>query len=63
MQARGDEIIEVHPGQTVYTPPDEEHWHGATPDFMEHLVMLKGVAEGSEATWLEHVADEEYQRR
>jgi hypothetical protein len=30
---------------------------------MQHLAMLEGVAEGSETTWLEHVTDEEYQRR
>jgi len=63
MQARGGEIIEVHPGQTVYTPPGEEHWHGATPDdFMEHLAMLEAVAEGPETSWLEHVADDDYHR-
>jgi quercetin dioxygenase-like cupin family protein len=63
VQARGSEISEIHPGQTIYTPPGEEHWHGATPDdFMIHLAMLEGVAEGSETTWLEHVTDEEYHR-
>lgn len=61
MQSRGDEVIVVRPGETVYTPPGEEHWHGATPtDFMEHLAMLEGVADGSETTWLEHVTDREY---
>ena len=31
----------AHPGQTLYCPPGEEHWHGAAPDsFMEHLAML-----------------------
>jgi quercetin dioxygenase-like cupin family protein len=37
---RGGEIIEIRPGDTIYTPPGEEHWHGATPDdYMEHLAM------------------------
>lgn len=26
---RDGKIIEVHPGQTLYTPPSEEHWHAA----------------------------------
>ena len=62
MQSRGGEIIEVRPGQTVYTPPDEEHWHGATPeDFMEHLAMLER-GDGEQTRWLEHVTDAEYHR-
>jgi quercetin dioxygenase-like cupin family protein len=64
MQARGGEILEVHPGQTIYTPPGEEHWHGATPDdFMEHLAMLEnGDDPAATTTWLEQVTDEEYHR-
>ena len=52
----------VHPGQTVYCPPGEEHWHGASPDsFMEHLAMLDNAADPSTTTtWLAHVTDEEY---
>lgn len=64
MQSRGGDIIEVHPGQTVYTPPGEEHWHGATPeDFMEHIAMLEnGDDPAATTTWLEHVTDAEYHR-
>jgi quercetin dioxygenase-like cupin family protein len=64
MQARGGEVLEVHPGQTIYTPPGEEHWHGATPDdFMEHLAMLEnGDDPAATTTWLEQVTDEEYRR-
>jgi len=61
MQARGGGVIRVRPGDTVYTPPGEEHWHGATPDdFMEHLAMLEGTSDGDGTTWLEHVSDDEY---
>lgn len=64
LQARGGEIIEVYPGQTVYTPPGEEHWHGAAPGhFMEHLAMFEaGDDPATATTWLEHVPDEEYHR-
>jgi quercetin dioxygenase-like cupin family protein len=34
------EIVEIRPGDVLYTPPGEEHWHGAAPDhFMVHLAM------------------------
>ncbi|HZX03396.1 (R)-mandelonitrile lyase [Kribbella sp.] len=60
---RDGAVIVAHPGETVYTPPGEDHWHGATPeDFMEHLAMLEGIAEGAETTWLEHVTDDQYGR-
>ena len=57
-------VVELHPGQTIYTPPGEEHWHGATPeDYMEHLAMLDGAADpAATTTWLEHVADADYHR-
>ncbi|MGA1811421.1 cupin domain-containing protein [Frondihabitans sp. 4ASC-45] len=57
-------VLEVRPGDTIYTPPGEEHWHGATPeDFMEHLAMLDNAADpASTTTWLEHVGDADYHR-
>jgi quercetin dioxygenase-like cupin family protein len=62
VQARGGEVIEMRPGQTVHTPPGEWHWHGAAPEhFMTHLAMWE--ASGSDepdATWGEHVTDTEY---
>lgn len=62
MGTRDGTVIEVHPGQTVYTPADEEHWHGATPDdYMEHLAIVEnGDDPATTTTWLEHVADEDY---
>jgi quercetin dioxygenase-like cupin family protein len=28
IQSRGGDLIEAHPGDIVYTPAGEEHWHG-----------------------------------
>jgi quercetin dioxygenase-like cupin family protein len=58
---RGGTVIRMHPGDTVFTPPGEEHWHGATADnFMCHLAMLEGTGDGDGTTWLEPVTDEQY---
>jgi quercetin dioxygenase-like cupin family protein len=62
---RDGEIIEVHPGQTLYTPPGQEHWHATAPDcFMEHIAMLEsGDDPATTTTWLEHITDDDYEGR
>jgi quercetin dioxygenase-like cupin family protein len=62
VQTRDGTVIRMRGGDTVYTPPGEEHWHGATAEnFMCHLAMLEGVSGGYGTTWLEPVTDEQYQ--
>ena len=53
-------VIEARPGDTVYTAPGEEHWHGAAPDrFMAHLVLMEGDASDAPQTdWAEQVTDD-----
>lgn len=65
-QVRGQAIVELHPGDTVQTPPGEWHWHGAAPDhFMSHLAVWEAPADdqASEHEWGDHVTDEEYRGR
>jgi quercetin dioxygenase-like cupin family protein len=58
---RDGTVIRMRTGDTVYTPPGEEHWHGATDStFMSHLAMLEGVPGGDGTTWLEPVTYEQY---
>jgi quercetin dioxygenase-like cupin family protein len=54
------EVFEMHPGDTIYIPPLERHWHGASADqAMTHLAVQR-LEDGVSATWLEQVSDEEY---
>jgi quercetin dioxygenase-like cupin family protein len=64
MQERWGTKNVLKPGDTVYTEPDVEHWHGASPDtFMVHLVVWEAPQDGGEeTTWLEHITDEEYNK-
>ena len=59
---RDGTVVTARPGDTISTPPGEEHWHGATPqDFMEHLAMLENGDDPATTTlWLEHVDDAQY---
>jgi quercetin dioxygenase-like cupin family protein len=62
-QSRGGKIVKIRAGDIIYAPPDEEHWHGATPDdFMTHLSITEGVGNGEkpETDWRAHVTDAEY---
>lgn len=60
-QRRGGPIEDIRPGARVFFEPGEEHWHGAAPNrFMTHIAMLEVDDQGNNATWLEHVTDEEY---
>jgi quercetin dioxygenase-like cupin family protein len=61
-QSRGGEEVAAHPGQAIYCPSGEEHWHGAAPDsFMEPLAMLDNADDpATTTTRLEQVTDEEY---
>jgi quercetin dioxygenase-like cupin family protein len=56
VQARGEEVVELRPGDTHHTPHGDEHWHGATHDhFMTHISVTQGPP-----TWGDHVTDNEY---
>ena len=50
----------INAGDTVWIPPDEEHWHGATPtNSMSHIAIHEAM-NGMVANWLEKVTDEDY---
>ena len=52
----------IRAGDTVWIPPGEEHWHGATADTMMCHLAIQESLDGSVAEWLEHVSDEDYTR-
>ena len=50
-------------GDTVWIPPNEEHWHGASEDSsMEHIAIQEAL-DGKVANWLEQVSDHDYSLR
>ena len=56
VQERGDDVVELRPGDVHVTPHAHEHWHGASHDhFMTHISITRGPA-----TWGERVTDAEY---
>ena len=60
VQTKGGPVLEIRPGDTVWIPPNEKHWHGASPNNgMVHIAMHESL-DGTHVTWMEHVTDEEY---
>ncbi len=50
----------IKAGDTVWIPPGEEHWHGASAaNSMTHIAIQEAL-NGSVATWLEKVSDGQY---
>lgn len=60
-QQRGGDVKVIEPGDRVFFEPDEDHWHGASPDrFMTHTALQEADDSGSPVRWGDHVTDEEY---
>jgi quercetin dioxygenase-like cupin family protein len=60
VQREGGPIEEVRPGDVVWFPPGEKHWHGASPaTAMSHIAIAEAL-NGSAVDWMEKVTDEQY---
>ena len=60
-QRWGGAVEEVRPGDVVWFPPGEKHWHGAAPTTaMTHLAIQEKL-DGTAVEWLEHVTDQQYE--
>lgn len=59
-QTWGGPVRELKPGDTVWIPPGEKHWHGASPTHgMVHLALHEAL-DGVHVTWMEQVPDDVY---
>ena len=57
----GGPIEEIRPGDVVWFPPGEKHWHGASPATAMTHIAIQEKLDGKVVDWLEHVSDEQYQ--
>ncbi len=61
VQHEGGPIEEIRPGDVVWFPPHEKHWHGAAPSTaMSHIAIAEKL-DGKAVDWMEHVNDEQYE--
>lgn len=61
VQREGGPIEEVNPGDVVWFPAGEKHWHGAAPDKAMTHIAIQEAKDGKAVDWLEKVSDEQYE--
>jgi quercetin dioxygenase-like cupin family protein len=61
-QCEGGPIEEIRPGDVVWIPPGEKHWHGATATTAMSHIAIQEKLDGKNVDWMEKVSDEQYRR-
>lgn len=61
VQREGGPIEAIHPGDVVWFPPGEKHWHGAAPATAMSHIAIQERLDGKSVDWMEHVSDTQYQ--
>ena len=60
IQRWGGPIEEIRPGDVIWIPPAEKHWHGASPATAMTHIAIQERLDGRTADWMEQVSDEQY---
>jgi quercetin dioxygenase-like cupin family protein len=63
VQREGGPIEEIRPGDVVWFPPNEKHWHGAAPDTAMQHIAIQEALDGKAVDWMEQVTDAQYRAR
>ncbi|MGB2730264.1 MAG: cupin domain-containing protein [Methylovirgula sp.] len=61
-QREGAPIEEIRPGDVVWFPPGEKHWHGATRATAMTHIAIQEALNGKTADWMEKVSHEQYRK-
>jgi quercetin dioxygenase-like cupin family protein len=59
-QRWGGPVEEIRPGDVVWFPPGEKHWHGAGPTTAMTHIAIQEQLDGKVVDWMERVSDEQY---
>jgi quercetin dioxygenase-like cupin family protein len=59
-QRWGGPVEEIRPGDVIWFPPGEKHWHGAAPTTAMTHTAIQERLEGKVVDWMEQVSDEQY---
>lgn len=59
-QREGGAVEEIRPGDVVWFPPGEKHWHGATATTAMTHIAIQEKQDGKTVDWMEQVSDAQY---
>ena len=62
-QREGGPIEEIRPGDIVWFPPGEKHWHGATATTGMTHIAIQETLDGKAVEWMEQVSEAQYGKR
>ncbi len=60
VQSEGEAVQGIGPGDIVWIPANERHWHGAAPDSPMSHVAISAPRNGTTVEWMELVDDGQY---
>jgi quercetin dioxygenase-like cupin family protein len=60
VQRRDGPIEEIRPGDVIWFPPGEKHWHGAAPTMAMTHIAIQEALNGKVVDWMEKASDEQY---
>jgi len=60
VQCEGGRKEEIRPGDVVWCPSREKHWHGATTTTAMTHIGIQEQLDGKVVDWKEKVSDEQY---
>jgi quercetin dioxygenase-like cupin family protein len=60
VQRWGGPIEDIRPGDVVWFPPGEKHWHGAASTTAMSHIAIQEALNGSPVDWMEKVSDQQY---
>jgi quercetin dioxygenase-like cupin family protein len=61
VQSEGAPKEEIRPGDVVWCPRNEKHWHGATSTTAVTHIAIQEALGGKVVEWMEKVSDEQYE--
>jgi len=62
-QRWGGAIEEIRPGDVIWFPAGEKHWHGATATTAMTHIAIQEQLDGKVVDWMEKVSEEQYQAK
>ena len=59
-QCWGGPVVKIRPGDVIWCPPGQKHWHGASPTTAMSHIAIQEALDGKTVDWMEKLTADEY---